>query len=157
MAQALHVAIVVCATLSQWLDVVALCGQRDAAQAIALNAERVTREQADTHGLQASASDALGCSGFLCPGFTRMLAAPTGAIAYEYPTSGVITWFGCCLWHVFLSKLTVFHRVFKGLRFGVSTFGLGTVGTVGTPHKQGLCVFPACSQSLPRLGTIQTA
>lgn len=51
MAQALHVVIVIGATLCQGFDVVALRGQRDAAQALTLHAQRVALEQAITHRL----------------------------------------------------------------------------------------------------------
>ncbi len=47
-AKALYVAIVVGATLSKGRDVIALCGQRDAPQALTLHAQRLVTKQAVT-------------------------------------------------------------------------------------------------------------
>ena len=50
-AQALNVVIVISAAFFQRVDMVALCGQRDAAQTLTFHAQRVTLEQAIAHCL----------------------------------------------------------------------------------------------------------
>jgi hypothetical protein len=71
---------------------VALCGQRDAAQALTFHAQRVTLEQAVTHRLQLPASDALRGLWLLCPGFAWMLAATARAITYKCTAAGMAAW-----------------------------------------------------------------
>ncbi len=66
-AQPLHVAGIVGAALSKGLDVVALGGQRHAAQALAHGAQRLTGEQLGAHRLQPAPGDALGGCGWFCP------------------------------------------------------------------------------------------
>lgn len=50
-AQGLHIRFIVCATLCEWDDVIALRGQRYAPKSLALNTQRLMRKQIGTHRL----------------------------------------------------------------------------------------------------------
>lgn len=97
-AQTLLVGLVVSASVSERDDVVALRCRDHAARLLALDAQRVAREQRGTHGLQSPAGDPLHGDD-AHPGFARMISTAATTVAHQFAAPFVGAWTWGVNWH----------------------------------------------------------
>ena len=90
----LFVRLIIRTTFGQWLDVVTLGGQGDAASGFAHGAQWRTGEQFGAHALQLAASGALGGGCLGCPGWLGVLGAPARSVSHQHTAARMAAGFG---------------------------------------------------------------